>query len=227
MHAFIYLTLSGLTALAAAAANNANSFNIPKDGYSFKAGEPTTLSWDPTTEGTITLKLQWGAVLTPDSGKEIAANIPNSGKYTWDVPEDLEKQPDYAIEIISDDDADKVNYLPRFVVAGATGEPSKPTPSSTASHSTTEESTSTSTDSSSETPTTMTTTTSTSSSTKSESTTSTTDSSSSVPSTPASTSAKPSGSADPSSSVPNTNAGMINRVSGGMLALVLGAIAVL
>ena len=77
MRAFIYLTLSGLTALAAAAANNDNSFNIPKDGYSFKAGEPTTLSWDPTTEGTITLKLQWGAVLTPDSGKEIAGKPRN------------------------------------------------------------------------------------------------------------------------------------------------------
>ncbi|PLN75368.1 Ser-Thr-rich glycosyl-phosphatidyl-inositol-anchored membrane family-domain-containing protein [Aspergillus taichungensis] len=226
MRAFIYLTLSGLTALAAAAANKDNSFNIPNDGYSFKAGEPTTLSWDPTTEGTVTLKLQWGAVLTPDSGKEIAASIPNSGKFTWNVPEDLESQPDYAIEIISDDDAEKVNYLPRFTVAGATNEPSKPTPSPTASHSTTEESTSTSTESSSETPTTMTTTRSTSS-TKSESTTSSTDSSSSKPSTPASTSASPSSSADPSSSVPNTNAGLMNRVSGGMLALVLGAIAVL
>jgi hypothetical protein len=68
---FFYLSLSAFAALAAAA-DNANPFNIPTEGYTFTAGKPTTLTWQPTTEGSVTLRLQWGSVLTADSGSVIA-----------------------------------------------------------------------------------------------------------------------------------------------------------
>ncbi|KAE8408783.1 Ser-Thr-rich glycosyl-phosphatidyl-inositol-anchored membrane family-domain-containing protein [Aspergillus pseudonomiae] len=136
MRSIFYLTLSAMASLAAAA-TGANPFNIPAEGYSFEAGEPTTLTWKPTTEGTVSLKLQWGAVMTANTGTTIAKNIANSGSFTWTPPANLAAQPDYTIEIFNDDDTSEVNYLPRFTVAGATA-----APSTTASATTTAETTS-------------------------------------------------------------------------------------
>lgn len=68
MRSILYLAVSAFAALAAAADN---PFNIPSHGYDFTAGSATTLSWKPTTSGTVTLKLQWGSV-TPTSGEVIA-----------------------------------------------------------------------------------------------------------------------------------------------------------
>ncbi|KAA8642228.1 hypothetical protein EYZ11_009011 [Aspergillus tanneri] len=238
MRSVFYLTLSVFATLAAAA-EKANPFNIPPSGYSFTAGEATTLNWEPTTSGTVTLRLQWGAVLTPNSGVAIAQSIPNSGSFTWTPPANLAAQPDYTVEIVSDDDNGAVNYLPRFTVSGATGSETTKSDATTTAPKTTASSTSTSekTTSSSS---------SSSSSTKSPSTLSTTTTSPSTPSgttstpeakttttgtsspstsvvstTPASSSASPS-----ATIVPNANAGAANRVSGAMMALVLGAIAV-
>ena len=47
----------------------------------------------------------------------LTANIDNSGKYTWNVPTDITRGSDYAIEIIDDDHPDTVtNYTPYFVL---------------------------------------------------------------------------------------------------------------
>lgn len=72
MRSIFFLTLSAIATLAAAA-EKANPFSIPNDGYTFKTGQPTTLKWNPTTSGTVTLRLQWGGVLTPNSGTPIAS----------------------------------------------------------------------------------------------------------------------------------------------------------
>jgi hypothetical protein len=69
MRSVFFFALSAVATLVAA---RENAFNIPKNGYSFTAGEATTLSWEPSTEGTVTLKLQHGEVLTSDSGTTIA-----------------------------------------------------------------------------------------------------------------------------------------------------------
>ncbi|KKK16232.1 hypothetical protein P175DRAFT_0496950 [Aspergillus ochraceoroseus IBT 24754] len=203
MRSVFYVALSTLATLAAAAEN---AFNIPSTGYQFTAGKATTLSWDPTTSGTVTLKLQWGSVLTDSTGSTIVANLPNSGTYTWSVPSDLVNRSDYSIEIISDSNSKEVNYLPRFAVAGATAVATTTTASST----TTTAATSTATPS----------TTLTTQSKSHSSTTPATSTSSSTSSTTSTTSSTTS-----ATSVPNTNAGMTNRVSGGLVALVLGALA--
>ncbi|CAI7652485.1 unnamed protein product [Penicillium glandicola] len=215
-------------AAVAAASNTANPFSIPTDGYTFTVGEATTLKWEPTTDGTISLILQWGAVLTGDSGTVIASDIDNDGSYTWDVPSTLAAEPDYTIKIVSDEDSDDYNYLGRFTVEGATVSVTTTTATSTTASSTsTKSSTSTtatsteSTSSSSATTasaTTATTLTTASSTAASTSATETSESSSTASST--STSASSSAS---QSAVPTTNAGLVNRVSGGMLALVAGA----
>ena len=46
------------SSLLAQAADNA--FKIPP-GFSVTAGQPTTIEWDPTTPGTVTLTLRDGA----------------------------------------------------------------------------------------------------------------------------------------------------------------------
>ena len=230
MRFFTSFAVAALAAIASASSKD-NAFNIPTNGYTFKVGDCTTLTWTPSTSGTVTLRLQWGAVTTGNSGSVIASNIANDGSYTWDVPSNLAAQPDYTIEIISDDNDNDYNFLPRFTVEGSTVSVSTSTASMTSS--TSSESTSSATptttmttsDSSSSASTSSQTTMATSSSAASTSA-STTDSSSS--STASSTSAASSSASQ--SAVPTTNAGagVANRVSGGLLAVVAaGAIAVL
>lgn len=45
-----------------------NAFKIPKEGLSLAAGQPTTLTWDPTTPGTVSLFLRSGASSALDQG---------------------------------------------------------------------------------------------------------------------------------------------------------------
>jgi len=71
MRAFICLAVSVL-ATVAAAGSQANPFNIPANGYTFAVGKPTTLTWQPTTGGTVSLRLQQGEVTTANDGTPIA-----------------------------------------------------------------------------------------------------------------------------------------------------------
>ena len=202
MRFFTSFAVVALAAIASASSTD-NSFNIPTNGYTFKVGEPTTLTWTPSTSGTVTLRLQWGAVTTANSGSVIASNIPNDGSYTWDVPSNLAAQPDYTIEIISNDNDNDYNFLPRFTVEGSIVSVSTSTASKTSSTS------------------------SESSSSAASTSASTTDSSSSSTASSTSASSSAASSSASQSAVPTTNAGVANRVSGGLLAAVAGAIAML
>ncbi|KAJ5120547.1 uncharacterized protein N7515_009935 [Penicillium bovifimosum] len=226
-----FFTTIAVAVLAAVASADkyANPFNIPVTGYTFKVGQPTTLSWAPTTSGTVTLYLQWGAVTTAGSGITIASGLENDGSYTWHVPSDLAAQPDYTIEIVSDEDSDDYNFLHRFTVEGATvSAPSFTASSTTTSSTSTETSTSTtettstsvvSTTSSS----TLTTATSTTTPASTPASTSVTETSTSAAESSPAASTSASATETAQDSVPTTNAGVAKRVSGGMLALVAGA----
>ncbi|OGE48262.1 hypothetical protein PENARI_c030G04936 [Penicillium arizonense] len=232
MRFFTSFAVAALAAIASASSKD-NSFNIPTNGYTFKVGESTTLTWTPSTTGTVTLRLQWGAVTTANSGTVIASNIANDGSYTWDVPSNLAAQPDYTIEIISDDNVNDYNFLPRFTVEGSTVSVSSATASktsSTSSESTSSATPTTTSDSSSSASTSSQTTMATSSSaasTSASTSASTTDSSSSSTASSTSASSSAASSSATQSAVPTTNAGVANRVSGGLLAVVAGAIAML
>lgn len=75
MRFFISLAVAAMAAVAAAN-SKANPFSIPVEGYTFKVGEPTALKWEPTTDGTVSLILQWGAVISGNSGTVIACKQP-------------------------------------------------------------------------------------------------------------------------------------------------------
>ncbi|KAJ6013984.1 hypothetical protein N7540_008575 [Penicillium herquei] len=217
-----------------AADDTANPFSNPEGGYVFTAGSPTTLTWDPTTSGTINLRLQWDSVTTPETGESIVSDYDNSGSYTWDVPTDLVAGREYTVEILDSSDTDDYNFLPYFTVAGATETASATaTKTSSSSTSTSTSTTSTSTSSSSSSSTTATSTTSSTSSssttlsTKTSTKTSTSASSTKASSTATSTSSSSSTSGASSTasetSVPTANAGGVTRVSGGLLAVAAGA----
>lgn len=70
MRSTLYLVVSALATVAVA--DQPNAFKVPNGGYQFKTGEPTTLKWEPSTDDTISLKLQSGEVSTPESGTTIA-----------------------------------------------------------------------------------------------------------------------------------------------------------
>ncbi|PYI06223.1 hypothetical protein BO78DRAFT_369384 [Aspergillus sclerotiicarbonarius CBS 121057] len=227
MRSMIYLALSALATLATA---TQNPFNVPDGGYEFDAGSPTTLIWDPTTSGTVTLRLQWGAVFTTTTGDLIVESISNSGNYTWTPSASLASRSDYTVEIIDDDDTSIVNYTPRFSIAGTTGAVT----TSAASSTTTSAASSTSSSSSSEQSTTASATTlSTATSSTSSSTSSTTGSASTASASSSKTASSgssltaSSSSSSATTTTLSTNAGMANRVSLGMMALVLGAIALI
>lgn len=71
MRAFTTI-VAALFAAVAYADNKANAFYNPSGGYQFTAGEPTTLTWKADAGTTVTLRLQYGAVTTSNSGEVIA-----------------------------------------------------------------------------------------------------------------------------------------------------------
>lgn len=73
---FVYIAVSAFAALASAQlGGKENPFSIPEGGYEFDAGEPTTLTWDPTTDGTVTIKLHFGDGITPDAGIALVGRL--------------------------------------------------------------------------------------------------------------------------------------------------------
>ncbi|GLI80608.1 hypothetical protein PoHVEF18_008963 [Penicillium ochrochloron] len=220
-----FVTLAAALFAAVVSANSkANAFSNPAGGYSFTVGKATTLTWNADSGTTVTLRLQSGEVSTANSGTIIASGIANDGSFTWSVPSNLPYEPDYTIEIIDDQDTSNYNFSPRFTVTGATAVATSTSASSTSSTSTTTVSTTSTTTKTStsthSTPTTMTTASSTSASSSSAVSTTSQSTSTSASSTTASSTT---GSSTSAAAVPTTNAGVVNRVSGGLLAAVAGA----
>jgi hypothetical protein len=85
------------------------------------AGTDFTVTWTPTTPGTVTILLLRGpaenlAVLGP-----IAENIPNSGSFKWSVSSQLETDvTHYGIQLINDADG-TFQYSTQFGVSGGSG----------------------------------------------------------------------------------------------------------
>jgi len=68
------LLIGALASLASAQ----NAFNIPEGGLSMTVGVPTTLSWAPTTQGTVSLLLRSGPDVNLNPGIVIACASPFS-----------------------------------------------------------------------------------------------------------------------------------------------------
>ncbi|KAL8902617.1 MAG: hypothetical protein Q9207_004544 [Kuettlingeria erythrocarpa] len=91
---------SSVVALAAAQ-EKANPFTLPP-GFMITAGQPTTITWDPTTQGTVSIRLREGASSNLEEGTVVASRIDNNGKTTITLPADTTRNSDYALQIVSD-----------------------------------------------------------------------------------------------------------------------------
>ncbi|KAL2368940.1 hypothetical protein BDBG_04225 [Blastomyces gilchristii SLH14081] len=211
MRSIIYLAVTAFAAVVAAQSNG-NPFNVPSDGYQFVAGQPTTVTWDPTTPGTVSLRLQMGDNVTPQDGIPLAENLPNSGSFEFTPPADIPTASTYYLQIMDDDHPENSNYSPMFSIGGTTGTGTALTPISTTA---TETRTTDTSDSSSATTTTATTDSASTTMTTSASTTTSSSSSSS-----ASSSSTPSPTGD-ATNAPDPNSAMSIARPGFMLSAVL------
>lgn len=190
-----------------------NAINIPGSALDVTAGQPTTITWQNPSSGTVTIKLQQNDNnITPDSGIVLASNIPASAETaTFIIDPSKVNTNMYTIEIIDDTDPTNINFSPAFSIQGAqstavdTNSSASVTGSSSTSTATGSTTTSTATDSSSS---------------ESSSASSTSDSSASSTSESSATQTTSAPSSDN-----NGAAGL--RVQGGLVAAIAVAVAVL
>ncbi|KAL6241258.1 hypothetical protein RBB50_011937 [Rhinocladiella similis] len=229
---FFSTAVAALCAAVVAAQNNAISVPSGQSTLDVTAGKPLTIQWTDPSSGTVTIKLQQDPI-TPDGGITLASGVPASdGTATLDIPPGNEVNSHlYTIEIIDDTDASNINFSPNFGIEGATGTgvASASTASSTGTASTgsatgsltASATNSTSTDSS-------TASTESSAATTSGSSSSSESSSASTTSSSRSSAASSSAAASQSTTAPDSNSGATGlKVQSGLLAMVVGAIAVL
>lgn len=70
MRISILYIASSIVALAAAQ-EKANPFTLPP-GFMITAGQPATITWDPTTQGTVSIRLREGASSNLEEGTVVA-----------------------------------------------------------------------------------------------------------------------------------------------------------
>lgn len=114
-------------------APSGNPIAKPGLGDIVPKGEPYTITWTPTSSGTVTLILLRGPGENVVPLEPIAENIPNTGTYEWTPGSSLE--PDttrYGIQLIQDSDG-VYQYSTQFGIGEASGSSASvtltPTPS--------------------------------------------------------------------------------------------------
>ncbi|CUS15065.1 unnamed protein product [Tuber aestivum] len=128
------------TVLAAAFTSFANAYTTPVGdpegnpiakpglGEIVPVGSPYTITWNPTTEGTVTLVLLRGPSTNVIPLYPIVEKIPNTGTYSWTPATDLEADVSrYGIQLI-DDATGKYQYTTQFGISNSN--PSVPSSSS-------------------------------------------------------------------------------------------------
>jgi hypothetical protein len=123
MHSFTAATLVAFAGAAAAyhaptgAYPSGNPFSYPSASCIVPACKPYKITWDPTTEGSVTLVLVRGPPENVKPVYTIADNIPNSGSYEWTPSSDTEADTThYGIQLICDTTG-AYQYTPQFGVS--------------------------------------------------------------------------------------------------------------
>ncbi|EPS45900.1 hypothetical protein H072_95 [Dactylellina haptotyla CBS 200.50] len=121
---FLLAAVLALTPSFVLAEFNENAFTAPLAGDIVTVGKPFQVRWINIDGGIINLVLVRGDPANVKTISAIAAGIPNTGVFNWNVPEALEPRDDYAIEIQA---GVTRNYTPLFKVIADPG----PNPDST------------------------------------------------------------------------------------------------
>ncbi|EGX48673.1 hypothetical protein TWF173_000786 [Orbilia oligospora] len=110
---FFTLLLSALP-LTLAADLGKNAITAPIAGDVITAGEPYTIEWTNREGTSVTLTLVDGPAGQVLPVQEIIRNTPNTGTYTWNVPENIPASDKYAIRITYNNIPTDYNYSDRF-----------------------------------------------------------------------------------------------------------------
>src|SRR5690348_15363343 len=95
-----FIALSSFLAAMAAAYTEpktgpeGNPVTNPSAPMEIQGGQPFDFTWTPTTAGTVSIVLYKGDATNLQPVGAIVEKIQNSGKYTWNVPADLEASSD-------------------------------------------------------------------------------------------------------------------------------------
>ncbi|KAK2788261.1 hypothetical protein FQN53_003793 [Emmonsiellopsis sp. PD_33] len=76
-----------------------NRLDVRRAGYTFVAGRPFTLFWEPATEGKVTVAIFQDPPIAGDLGSIIEGDVPNSGVYTFVPTTDSTWPGEYTIKI--------------------------------------------------------------------------------------------------------------------------------
>lgn len=96
--------------------NVGNPIRQPDLTHPITAGKPFTITWDATSQGTVTLLFLKGPSTNVIPQFAIAEQIANSGSYTWQVPSDIAAgESGYGLQIIVDATGD-YQYSTQFGV---------------------------------------------------------------------------------------------------------------
>lgn len=94
-----------------------NPISAPGLGSIVPVGQPFSINWVPTTQGTVTLVLLKGPSSNAVPQYAIAENIPNSGSYSWTPKDDLAPgSTGYGIQLI-DDATGAYQYTTQFGIS--------------------------------------------------------------------------------------------------------------
>ncbi|EWC47289.1 hypothetical protein DRE_03408 [Drechslerella stenobrocha 248] len=110
---FLLSTCLALLSSFAHAEYTKNAFTAPLSGDIVTAGKPFQVRWIDLDGGLINLVLVRGNPNSLQTVGAIAAGIPNTGAFNWNVPASLTAGSDYAVEIQSGAER---NYTPLFRV---------------------------------------------------------------------------------------------------------------
>ncbi|KAF8467776.1 Ser-Thr-rich glycosyl-phosphatidyl-inositol-anchored membrane family-domain-containing protein [Kalaharituber pfeilii] len=110
---FLSTALVALSALSAFVFAQENPISSPTAGTVLVAGQDHTITWNPTTQGSVTLVLRKGDSKNLDTLNTIAADIANTGSFDWTVPENVESGEDYSVEIMYPGGS---NFSPQFTI---------------------------------------------------------------------------------------------------------------
>lgn len=112
----VSVALAAFAAVASAQVPmKSNAITAPIAGDIITAGEPYEIKWTNVQGSQVTLVVMDGAASSLREVRTIITNLPNTGSYTWSVPEDLPRSATYSIRISYDRDPSHYNYSDRFV----------------------------------------------------------------------------------------------------------------
>lgn len=101
-------------ALSAAIAAD-NAVLTPAWGTVINSKQNFHIEWTPSSQNTVDLILREGSPDNLEKRLTIVSGIPNTGSYTWMIPEDVPTNSDYSIEI-RDSGTRRSNFSPYFTI---------------------------------------------------------------------------------------------------------------